>query len=199
MQKTVGVLLSDSDGTRRKSLADALQKEGYTIREADNVSALGETLKNETIQLLVYDMDAYETAGGGQLMEIRQQNPRLCVVAISSAPTVEMVVSYMKAGVSDFVKRPYETADLARIVVENVKSKNLAVASDVHINRSIGQKIRVLRKERGMTLKNLANRTGLSVSLISQIELAKTSASVSTLYKITCALNSKLSIFFEDV
>jgi transcriptional regulator with XRE-family HTH domain len=44
-----------------------------------------------------------------------------------------------------------------------------------------------LRKGRDLTLKQLANKTALSVSLISQIELGKSAASISTLRKLAAA------------
>ena len=50
-----------------------------------------------------------------------------------------------------------------------------------------------------LTLKQLANRTGLSVSLISQIELGKSAASMATLYKLAGALQVPMTYFFETV
>ena len=50
-----------------------------------------------------------------------------------------------------------------------------------------------------LTLKQLANRTGLSVSLISQIELGKSAASMSTLHKLATALQVRMTYFFETV
>ena len=46
------------------------------------------------------------------------------------------------------------------------------------------------RKDKDLTLRQLSNRTKLSVSLLSQIERAESSASISSLYKIATALNS---------
>ena len=56
-----------------------------------------------------------------------------------------------------------------------------------------------LLKRRGLTLKQTANRTGLSVSLISQIELGKSAASMSTLHKLATALQVKMTYFFETL
>ncbi|HET6980889.1 MAG TPA: helix-turn-helix transcriptional regulator [Myxococcaceae bacterium] len=47
-----------------------------------------------------------------------------------------------------------------------------------------------------MTLKQLARRTGLSVSLLSQIERAESSASFSSLYKIASALRLRMAELF---
>ena len=53
--------------------------------------------------------------------------------------------------------------------------------------------------ELGLTLKQLANRTALSVSLISQIELGRSAASVLSLYKLATALDVPMAYFFQSV
>jgi transcriptional regulator with XRE-family HTH domain len=60
----------------------------------------------------------------------------------------------------------------------------------------IGDTIRTLRKDKDLTLKQMARRTGLSVSLLSQIERAESSASISSLYKIAVALESRIQDLF---
>jgi transcriptional regulator with XRE-family HTH domain len=57
---------------------------------------------------------------------------------------------------------------------------------------SLGLRIRQERLRRGISLRALAREVGVSASMISQIETAKSRPSVSTLYAITSAL--KMSI-----
>ena len=64
------------------------------------------------------------------------------------------------------------------------------------LHKHIGETIRGLRKDRNLTLKQTARRTGLSVSLLSQIERAESSASISSLYKIALALESRIQDLF---
>ncbi|MCX5737570.1 MAG: helix-turn-helix transcriptional regulator [Proteobacteria bacterium] len=49
-----------------------------------------------------------------------------------------------------------------------------------------------------MTLKQVARRTGLSVSLLSQIERAESSASIGALYRIAVALDVKVGELFGE-
>ena len=51
---------------------------------------------------------------------------------------------------------------------------------------------------RGRTLKQMSRRTGLSISLLSQIERAESSPSISSLYKIAVALDSKIHDLFGN-
>jgi len=62
--------------------------------------------------------------------------------------------------------------------------------------RSIGSQIRELRKRRGWTLKMLAERSGLSVSFLSQVERGLSSLSISSLGAVAEALEVPLSNFF---
>lgn len=61
----------------------------------------------------------------------------------------------------------------------------------------IHDKIRRLRKTKKLRIKDVAEKTGLSVSLLSQIERGKTSPSITTLRKIAMALDVSMVYFFE--
>jgi len=61
----------------------------------------------------------------------------------------------------------------------------------------IAQKIRDLRKERNLTLKDLSSKTGLSVSFLSQIENGSSSLAITSLKKIAEALGVNINYFFE--
>ncbi len=61
----------------------------------------------------------------------------------------------------------------------------------------IGYRIKDLRIQRRITLKELAKKTGLTTSFLSQLERDLTSPSVSSLEKIAEALNTKVGYFFE--
>jgi len=62
----------------------------------------------------------------------------------------------------------------------------------------ISKKIRQVRKEKNMTLKELSERTGLSVSFLSQVENNATSLAITSLKKIADALEKDISYFFKS-
>jgi len=64
----------------------------------------------------------------------------------------------------------------------------------------IGSRIKNLRINQRVTLKELAKKTGLTTSFLSQLERNLTSPSVKSLEKIAQALNTKVGyFFFEEV
>ena len=62
----------------------------------------------------------------------------------------------------------------------------------------IGQKIKRLRIQKGLTLEELASRSELTKGFLSQLERDLTSPSIATLNDIVEALGSSLSEFFKD-
>lgn len=55
--------------------------------------------------------------------------------------------------------------------------------------RLVGEQIRMIRKAKGLTQENVAERCGIRVTRISDIERGQTNASLKTLEKIINALN----------
>jgi transcriptional regulator with XRE-family HTH domain len=62
----------------------------------------------------------------------------------------------------------------------------------------VGNRLRAERERRGMSLRELARRVGVSPSLVSQIELDRVNPSVSTLYALVTELGMTMSDVFGD-
>ncbi len=63
---------------------------------------------------------------------------------------------------------------------------------------TIGEKIRDLRGKRGFSLQDMANRTGYSSAILSQIENHMVSPPLGALIKLAKALEVKVGTFFGD-
>jgi transcriptional regulator with XRE-family HTH domain len=62
----------------------------------------------------------------------------------------------------------------------------------------VGGRLREQREQRGISLRELARRVGVSPSLVSQIELDRVNPSVSTLYSLVTELGMTMSEVFGD-
>ena len=105
----------------------------------------------------------------------------------------------MKHQAFHYLQKPLDEDELRMVLKEAIREKGLLVDLETRLNLEVGQRIREQRHSQPLTLKQLANRTGLSVSLISQIELGKSAASMSTLHKLATALQVKMTYFFETI
>lgn len=65
-------------------------------------------------------------------------------------------------------------------------------------NKKLGKRLRELRQERGLTIREVSSRSGISVNAISMIENGKTSPSVNTLHEIAEVFKTPVSEFFNE-
>jgi transcriptional regulator with XRE-family HTH domain len=63
---------------------------------------------------------------------------------------------------------------------------------------NLGEHLRRLRETRGISMRYLAQASGLSANALSMIERGKSSPSVSTLYKLADALHMPVTSFFGE-
>jgi transcriptional regulator with XRE-family HTH domain len=61
----------------------------------------------------------------------------------------------------------------------------------------VGQRLRKLRNERSLSIRALAEKSGLNVNTLSLIENGKTSPSVSTLQQLAITLDVSITAFFD--
>jgi transcriptional regulator with XRE-family HTH domain len=63
---------------------------------------------------------------------------------------------------------------------------------------AVGQRVKELRSQRGLTLEEVAERSGCTPGFLSQIERNKAVPSISMLYAIAKALGTRVSDFFPE-
>ena len=76
--------------------------------------------------------------------------------------------------------------------------KNINIVSHDNMSVDVGRRLRELRSDRGLSIRALAEKSGLNVNTISLIENGKTSPSVSTLQQIATALELPINVFFQS-
>ncbi|HBQ14659.1 MAG TPA: two-component system response regulator, partial [Myxococcales bacterium] len=129
---------------------------------------------------------------------IRKIDSDIAVVIFTGFPSLETAVQSIKLDAVDYLKKPFNPDEFREVLDRVMKKKGLVRTPEENLHRFIGETIRGLRKGRSLTLKQMSRRTGLSVSLLSQIERAESSASISSLYKIASALDVHIADLFGD-
>ena len=66
------------------------------------------------------------------------------------------------------------------------------------LNKVIGKNLTGLRKERGLSQSQLAEKISISTEFISRVERGASAASLKSLKKIADALEVKMGVFFDD-
>ena len=195
----LNILVVDPDEETNLQLKSVLSEDGYRVNAITDPVGAAEEVRNNRYQLVIIDVSPENDSGMAALEDLRGADSDLCIIATTDFPTVEMAVSAMRQQAFNYLRKPVEVSDLRKVLREAIQDKGLLVDLETRLNLEVGRRIRERRHSRPLTLKQLANRTGLSVSLISQIELGKSAASMSTLHKLATALGTKMTYFFETV
>ncbi len=194
----IRILVVDDEQDNCDYLKLILSKEGYEVAAITDPTKTVETLKTQDFHLVILDMMMPQMSGTEVLEAIRKVDSDVAVIVSTAYPNVETAVASLKASASDYVRKPIDPPEFLATVKNALAKKGLSKDPEADLHREIGRTIRDARKTQDLTLKQLARRTGLSVSLLSQIERAESSASISSLYKIATALRLKMSDLFGD-
>jgi DNA-binding response OmpR family regulator len=198
-KQRLNVLVVDRDEATNLELKDFLSEEGYQAFALSDPDLVVEEIKKGRFQLVLLDVSPPEDAGIELLQRIRRADSDICVVAMTAMPTVAAAVRTLKIQAFDYLEKPLAMEELRAVIGAAIRDKGLLVDLESRLNQVVGRRLRERRSAGELTLKQLANRTGLSVSLISQIELGKSAASMSTLHKLATALQVKMTYFFETI
>ena len=198
-KQRLNVLVVDSDEATNIELKDVLTEQGYqtsVLTEPDQVVA---EVKKGRFQLVLLDVSPPVDVGVELLQKIRAADSDICVICMTALPSVDVAVRTLKSQAFDYLAKPLAIEELCAVIQAAIREKGLLVDLEGRLNQEVGRRLRERRTAEQLTLKQLANRTGLSVSLISQIELGKSAASMSTLHKLATALQIKMTYFFETI
>ncbi|MCA1374416.1 MULTISPECIES: cupin domain-containing protein [unclassified Bradyrhizobium] len=80
----------------------------------------------------------------------------------------------------------------------NVTKAASAIEADDAVDQRLGETVRLLRQRAGLSIQDVANKTGLSTGMISQLERARAMPSIRTLRLLGIALDVPISYFFES-
>jgi len=198
-KQQLSVLVVDHDEGSNVQIKDVLTSEGYQAEVLNDPEQVVEAVKQGRYQMVILDVSPPESLGIELLERIRRADSDICVIAMTGLPTVEAAVRTLKNHAFDYLQKPLEVDELRAVIQSAIREKGLLVDLETRLNQVVGKRLREKRSAAQLTLKQLANRTGLSVSLISQIELGKSAASMSTLHKLATSLQVRMTYFFETV
>jgi DNA-binding response OmpR family regulator len=198
-KQRLNVLVVDSDEATNIELKDFLTEQGYQANVLTEPDQVLEEVKRGRFQLVLLDVSPPVDASVDLLQKIRAADSDICVVCLTALPSVDVAVRTLKSQAFDYLQKPLAMEELRAVIQAAIREKGLLVDLEGRLNQEVGRRLRERRTAEQLTLKQLANRTGLSVSLISQIELGKSAASMSTLHKLATALQVRMTYFFETI
>lgn len=192
------VLVVDDDAAIGDLLETLLTHDGFEVTVVSDPLKAEETARTRRFHLALLDLMMPRQDGIETLRRLRQVDRDLAVVIVTGYPSLETAVDAMKLEAMDYLRKPFTVEELRAVIDRVLKKKGLSRTPEEQLHRAIGDAVRRLRHERSLTLKQLAERAGLSISQISQIERAESSPSLSSLYRLAVALDARIQDLFGD-
>jgi two-component system, OmpR family, response regulator len=192
------ILIIDDDRAICDYMQTLLERDGYQVKTMSDPTGVSAELKKSDYHLVILDLMMPKRDGIEVLREIRKQDKDIAVVIFTGYPNLDTAVASMKLDAVDYIKKPFNVDEFRAVIARVMRKKGLSLTPEEELHKVIGDTIRTYRKDMSLTLKQMARRTGLSVSLLSQIERAETSASISSLYKISVGLGVKIRDLFGE-
>ncbi len=192
------VLVVDDDRAICDYMETFLAKDGIGVKTMTEPEKVAQEVKVGGYHLVVLDLMMPRMDGVKVLEQIRKVDSDVAVVIFTGYPSLNSAVQSMKLEAVDYLKKPFSPEEFRSVLDRVMRKKGLLRSPEENLHRVIGETVRSLRKQNSLTLKQMARRTDLSVSLLSQIERAESSASISSLYKIAVALDVRIQDLFGD-
>lgn len=193
---TVRILVVDDERAICDYVQTLLESDGYQVKTLSDPTLVEDEVRTGGYHLIILDLMMPKLDGIEVLGRIRKIDTDIAVVIFTGFPNLESAVQSMKLDAVDYIKKPFNVDEFRDVIARVMHKKGLARTPVEQLQRVIGDTIRGLRKDKALTLKQMARRTGLSVSLLSQIERAESSASLESLYKIAVGLDSRVQDLF---
>ena len=118
MDRKLRVLITDDSKLLRKKLRQELEAMNCEVIEAENGKEAVVINLQEKLDCVFLDIVMPEVGGIEALQVIKEVNPDLQVVMLSSAGTPQKLMETLKMGASDFIQKPYTTEQIRKTVAK---------------------------------------------------------------------------------
>ncbi|MCB9849021.1 MAG: response regulator [Phycisphaeraceae bacterium] len=189
----LSIIALDDDADFREYLRGMLEGDGHTVRLASTPDELFRLADERLPDIVLLDIKMGKHSGERTLQEIRGRWPRLCVIIATGYPSLETMRNTFKQDVFDYLSKPFSLGELRSTLRQAAEAFGLGGRPQDRLRAELGRRIRITRTERGWTLKDLSEASGVSVSQLSAIERGTHLPSIESLLSVALALEAKPS------
>lgn len=195
----VRILVLDDDESICRMIQAALGSSAFKVDTVSDPTQVQDILRSRSYHVIVLDYVLPGLESTRVLEWVRETQPDASIIVVTAYPSIDSALSCLRARTYDYLTKPFQVSHLQRVVTRCLESRGLLRMSEEALRESLGSIIRERRKALGLTLAQMAQRTGVSLGYLSQIELGKNSASIETLYRISLGLGMKMADLFQSV
>ena len=128
---SVRILLVDGDRIVVESMADYLRREKFQVVTGSNFEDVQQHLSSSQIDLVITDLNLSGHDGFEVLNHVRQTQPDVPVILITSYGTIENAVEAIRLGAFDYLTKPIMSDELKLAVDRALAQRRLAVENQI--------------------------------------------------------------------
>lgn len=189
----IKVLVVDDDPSICKTVGLLLEDHGYNPRTFTDPQEALSAAEQESFQIALIDLRMPAMDGVEMVEKLKQIDERMSCIVMTAYPDLDSATETMRHGTCDYIAKPFKQEELAEAVDRACLRMGIIYTNESELNRLIGQRIRSHRLAQNLTLRQLSDRTDLTTSQLSQVELGKNAASIWALARISNALGLQVS------
>ena len=155
------VLVVEDDIDLRRTISESLESEGFAAAQSPDATDAIERLKAFAYDAVVIDLHLPDASGMDVLDEAVSRYPEIRAVVITGFGGVTEAVSAMKRGAVDFLIKPFQLTQLARVIQAAVDQRRL---------REENAELRAQLRDR-FRFDNIIGRDSTMQQLFSTLEL----------------------------
>jgi FixJ family two-component response regulator len=193
----LSILALDDDEDFLQYIRAVLEAEGHDVRAVCKPEDFFAAAESALPDVLLLDIKMGRHSGEEVLAEIRRRWTRLCVIVVTGYPSLDSMRQTFKQDVFDYLAKPFSLAELRRVLAQAAQAFNLGRRPQDRLRGALGRQVRLARTQRGWTLRDLSDASGVSVSQLSSIERGAHLPSVESLLTIALALEHKPSAWLD--
>ncbi len=195
----IQVLVVDDDESVCRTVRLILESNSYHV-ETFNVPDEGLAAASaNAFDIALVDIKMPGMNGVEFVERLHHIDRRISPIMMTAYPDVETAAAAMRGGSCDYIAKPFRQEQLLEAVERVAREKGLIYTSETELNQLIGRRIRQERLRQDLTLRQLSQRTSLTTSQLSQVELGKNAASLWSLARISSAMGLQLSEMLRGV
>lgn len=189
----LSIVALDDDPDFRQYVQTLLEGDGHDVRTCATPDEFYRSCEERPPDLVLLDIKMGFSSGEEVLAEIRKRWPKLCVIVVTGYPSLDSMRQTFKQDVFDYIAKPFSIGDLQNALAQASRAFGLGQRPQDRLRHELGRRIRLARIDRGWTLKDLSERSGVSVSQLSSIERGAHLPSIESLVAVSAALDQKPS------
>lgn len=189
----IKVMVIDDDPSICKTVGLLLEDHGYSPRTFTDPDEAVKVAEKESFQIALVDLRMPQLDGVEAVEKLKEIDPRMSCIVMTAYPDLDSATETMRRGTCDYIAKPFKQDELISAVDRACQNMGIIYTDESELNRLIGQRIRSHRLGQNLTLRQLSDRTDLTTSQLSQVELGKNAASIWALARISNSLGLQVS------